>query len=617
MNFKNNFILFILLVIKLTLFGQTIPECKSDIENTRISTNDDKGILSSRKCNYISFGADVTNGSVVLFETDISWFIFEGEIEFTRILNTNLNKTSGFGKKWSHNFDINLEYITESIFILNKPAEKKLTFQRSKRSDIYLCEDNFDTLRVTGDGTFIIKTFNRQTLEFNSFGKLAKITDSDKNTTYLLYNKNRQIQVIVDPTGRELYFMYYTNGLISSVVSPDKRILKYIYDENGYLATVKFQDGTSRNYLYDNEGRLSSFKDINTGVFIFKYSNKGNIRSISDPMGNTGYFDYKNKHNVCIYTDPDENKWTYYSRDNNIVKIISPEDIKTSYDWNKKGQLTKQINSEGIISDYIYVDNILTQIRRSDGNTTTFLHDEKGNMIHYKSAHDDIKLTYNDEHQIITRENVKDKVSEYYIRNLWGLISELKIGEITYNAFYDTAGNILKIRSPHGMETFKYDVMGNMTSYSDSLNNIFTATYDEMNRIKNISYSEKEIFNFTYDIQGNLIKISGPGKKSKTFVFDKLNRLSEINSGTTSYLYYEKSGKPVEWIDNTIETANQVISGQLNLAGIRFSLARHHLYTIAEQIKSGNSRIIIPVRNKKRITRNNIDDDWFIYFDIY
>ena len=152
----------IILLISISIIGiysQNFKACISNVNNLQlpnnIKLNSVEYTSSINTCNLISYGVDVTNGNLILFENDIEWYLFENEFIFKRIYNNNSIEAGRFGYKWHHNFEIFIDIKSDKIIYLYDSGIKSRIFHKSK--DIYISESGFDTLYIANNGRFEIK----------------------------------------------------------------------------------------------------------------------------------------------------------------------------------------------------------------------------------------------------------------------------------------------------------------------------------------------------------------------------------------------------------------------------------------------------------------------------
>lgn len=172
-------------------------------------------------------------------------------------------------------------------------------------------------------------------------------------------------------------------------------------------------------------------------------------------------------------------------------------------------------------------------------------------------------------------------------------------GLVTTYADYDAYGNAATITEPNGVEwtltydargliteaikysnlssghstTFTYDVVGQLTSYTNGKGNTWSFTYDEARRLTEAENPKGETAVYTYDAMGNVTKTEYfDGASALTFssdaAFDELGRLKTlINAqGTQTFQYDVEDNLHIETdadneqITNTYDALNRLTS---------------------------------------------------------
>lgn len=137
------------------------------------------------------------------------------------------------------------------------------------------------------------------------------------------------------------------------------------------------------------------------------------------------------------------------------------------------------------------------------------------------------------------------------------------IGRIT-DLDYDALGRLIKRTRAKGLpvqtvETFQYDIVGNLVAAIDENGQQYRYQYDAMNRIKRIEKPDPDgtgpldapVTTLTYDFAGNLLRVNDPMGNSSTRSYDAMNRMiavANLGNAVTTYAY-DQSGNVIRTTD--------------------------------------------------------------------
>ena len=183
-----------------------------------------------------------------------------------------------------------------------------------------------------------------------------------------------EVQVFAEGAGPVTLPLSYADRL-TSIVDPIGRKVSYGYDQNGRLTRVVDKIGNaagqdpllhSWHYAYDAQTQHittvvdpdSRFRVTNT------YNSEGRLATQKDGVGNTSSFTYGTQ--ITMVTDP---------RGHLTTQLFDPR-------WRLESQ-TDVVNLETFLLQYFYEDawDNLTRTIDRNGNQTTFVYDDRGNVI--------------------------------------------------------------------------------------------------------------------------------------------------------------------------------------------------------------------------------------------
>jgi RHS repeat-associated protein len=537
---------FILLSVMQSCAGQVVPFEKLLYVEPEDSCQDKVGKPVS-----------VSSGTVYANETDFS---VKGAmpLTFIRYYDSTETMSRDFGVSWSHVYDTRVVLIGANTYKVINPDG----------SDIYYIDNNndyiYDVEFPKGEQSKIIKNTNGSFTrdfgdgskeEFNKWGSLTAVEDSNGNRTALTRDGSNKLTKITGPYGREMNILFGTGNKIKSITVPDGspggRVYSYTYLPSGYLGKVTYPDASERNYEYVYAGvgyRLSGIKD-EKGNYIEKhtYDTKGRaVTSSADGTNELLTIDYVDKTHTTV-TDSFGHVTTYtldktmgkshatgisgpgcrecgqgntFKSYNNNLNVTSRTDANgnvtaMTYDANGNMHTTTDAAGTGEERTNTYTYNSFGQILTAtdpDGNTSEYIYDANGNMIEETDAQGNITThTYSPYNEKLSTTDRNGNVTTYT---------------------YDQYGNKETITNGLGQTTYYiYDLMGNLKSMTDANGNATIYEYDLRDRLIKETRPDGGEVVYEYDAAGNkTASIDAMGNRT-TYVYDNINRLIELRTG--------------------------------------------------------------------------------------
>jgi RHS repeat-associated protein len=398
----------------------------------------------------------------------------------------------------------------------------------------------YDFIVINADDTYTLHKKHGTKLDFDTEGKLTKITDRNNNNVSFTYNGSDQLTKITDDLGREIDLYYNGSGQLADVNDFAGRNWSYSYDANDDLTSVtgpntpEWPSGLTTTYTYDVNHNMTSVTDANSQTwlvnrydssdrvdeqtfggadFVFDYNTDSNETTVTDRNGYDSNTIHNNSGSVLsrtVYTealragDPASYTTSYvYDVNDEMIRKTLPGGSCVEYTYDVNGNMTGMYRkvSAGDPNDpcdadvigvvYTYQDkfNLVKTVKDPRGNVTTFDYDPNGNLT--KTTYPTVKTDQgNKTPTIIFKYDAKGRITE----------ANSTDGILTKSEYYDEGDNT----DPNCGKLYKV-----------------TVDYNAVNST-NITTS------YAYDIYGNVIEVNDPYDKKTYFVYNKLNQLTKI-----------------------------------------------------------------------------------------
>ena len=487
------------------------------------------------------------------------------------------------GLGWSHNFEVNVQPLTNGNVLLHWNAKRSNLFVPNlSNTNLLYCSDVavvYDTLVYNTNGSYSLKQPDQKHYEFDNSGRLQQIVNAHGQAIQLFYKFTNtypvQIQEVI--SGKSLYLTYNINtDLLTSVSDDSGRSVNFNYDSSEELTQITKSDGTtSQNYSFDynSAGQIQDEYDPEGNeVFYDTYDSFGRIASQEDALYQQTYFYYnESQSNRLVTTAVDRTSAIItYVCDQRYLLLSITDGLghTTSYGYDANGNRTSSTNALGQVQTFAY-DSAGNLISSTDaaGQTTSFQFDSRNNLISMVNAisntasfaydgsnnltisvdflTNQTTMAYDTNSQLI--QTVSSRGGNTVFVHIGGLTTSVTnaVTNVTRMA-YDSIGRLISVTNADGfVSTNAYDLNDNLTAKADGLGNVWNYTYDSAGRKLNETDPLKNVTYFYYDGNGNLIERYDALGHYTYYGYDGEGRLTSVEDANynTRHMAYDAAGR--------------------------------------------------------------------------
>ncbi len=309
--------------------------------------------------------ADIYNGA---YKTEITPLEMPDgrKIKFTAFYNSSIQADGSMGIGWYHSFENHLEKSGDNILIYESPTVYGVYEQQEngKYSCTSIGLDGY-CLTKTEDGYILDRNLNG-TEHYDNTGRLIKIYDKYGYGISLTHGEN-YIRVTDDLTDKG-FNIELENGRITAITDDYGRNVSFNYTGD-MLTKILDTEGNSKTYEYDIYGKILTSSDT-----VNSYDSEGRI--VSAVFENESYsFSYNGSTvtvNNAVYTFGEEGQLTDFTEQNGNTY---------SYIYDEKGNIITESSKEGSISYTYHSFSRPEKAVYSNGSAVSFIYDENGNLL--------------------------------------------------------------------------------------------------------------------------------------------------------------------------------------------------------------------------------------------
>lgn len=425
--------------------------------------------------------------------------------------------------------------------------------------------DVVDSLVKMGDGTWRYTTANgEQTEEYDTTGRLIKITDRTGVYQILAYDSCGLLRTVTDNFGRALTLDYTTACLgipntayrVSSVTDPASGVTSFTYDSKGRLTQVTYPDGKYRVYHYDGSisTELTGISDEN-GVRYVNWTYDGNRRANSSTHAggaeavsivySPGSATYSGTVTSAIVTDAAGAARTYsftaVQGVNRVTSIVQPAasgsgTVTETYGYDANGNVVNKKNFSGQRTCYAFNTTRNLETARVEGFASGVAC--PSNVTTYTPASGTTQRKITTQWHATYREPAQ--IDEPGRRTIF---------------IYDGSGNLLTktvldtATSQSRTWTYTYNILGQMLTADGprtDVSDVMTYTYYacttgyQCGQVQTVTNALGDVTTYnTYNAHGQPTQIVDPNGLVTTLTYDTRQRLTSRTVGgeTTTYTY--------------------------------------------------------------------------------
>ncbi|MFI7501164.1 LamG-like jellyroll fold domain-containing protein [Streptomyces sp. NPDC049687] len=411
------------------------------------------------------------------------------------------------------------------------------------------------------DGTTASTVRPVTTSGFNTFGEAVEEQDPNGLVTTTVYdaegNKVSETLPSYTPAGASTanagttVWTYDSEGNQTSVTTPGGKTTSYLYDQMGDVAQITEPDGTKTHAVYDKNGEQLSATD-GTGA-----QAQATYDYLGRPVTSTTLERYPSTRTLTTTTSYAVTTGNPYGA--HASSVTSPGGVKTSYGYNRAGDVTS--------------------VTDGAGNTTSYTYDFQGNPQKTTLADGTWTQTdYNaDGDPVATRGYDKNNVqlwstSQQY-DGVGNLIAATDARQHTSHFTYDAAGTITQEIQPVDASTsittsFGYDAAGNRTRFTDGRGNSWRYAYTPWGQQEKITEPTTAQYGsaadstttFAYDADGQLTNATLPGGTTTSMAYDSVGQLKSMTGAGADAATAKRSF--------TYDADGRVLSADTDEAGI-------------------------------------------------
>ncbi|MEK3848717.1 MULTISPECIES: RHS repeat-associated core domain-containing protein [Paenibacillus] len=315
---------------------------------------------------------------------------------------------------------------------------------------------------------------------YDATGKRTSMTDTTGKTSYQYDPSTEQLTTVTFPDGLQLKNQYDANGNRTKMKDPFDGDVFYTYDALNRLTSAG-TDASSPDakYTYYKNGLLEQTISLNGLKHQFQYTGLDMIGlSVKQGEQFKDTFKYTRDGNKNIIKRQQQGKEDSFQYDA-LNRIKESSEFNTSYEYNVRGnrqilmteKLPKMVPSEHTFD----AQDRLTRVVKN-GKTIQYAYNGDGLLVGRTEGPNQTRYYY-DGDQIIAEASVVNGTPQLKARYIRGQ----KLEAIQYTdgtkayPSYNGHGDVIELRDQIGnvLNTYAYDIWGNMTSSQEKVHNPF------------------------------------------------------------------------------------------------------------------------------------------------
>lgn len=503
------------------------------------------GLLSSIK--------DVTGNRTVSFAYDAN----NDLIKVTK--PTTAQFPAGVTKIFTYDARHNLLTVKDGknqTYITNVYDTRNRVVQQTYGAGVFRYAYGVNSAAVT-DRKGFVTTYN-----FNAAGNPIRVTAQTKGVR------------VGDPVSFVTTNVYNADMELISTIEPKGNAVTYTYDSAN--ANVKARG----NVITMRRKALATAVDNDVADIVTRYTYEPQfqqVKTMTDPRGavTRTIFDYE-----LPTTDP------RFANKGNVVTLQQPPAITggvvptTQYTYNAFGQPTQIIDPNGSITQMTYattapfIGYLQSVVKDPLGinAVTQFAYDVYGNVVQITDPNARAtRFAYNQLGWLISTTNALARITKYTYDANGNVLLEQRQSDAAATLFqtttytYDVLNNVKTVKDPlNQITTLVYDLNDNLITKVDPVPNTTSYLYDERNLLFKTTDANLGVTQYDYDRNGQLSAVTDAKANKTTYLYDGFNRKIRTTHPDTTVLEryaYDKNSNVIQEITPNNQVINYVYDG--------------------------------------------------------
>lgn len=423
-----------------------------------------------------------------------------------------------------------------------------------------------------------------RTYEYDSVGNLVRFTNELGLTQSFTYTPLNKVETVTDFDGKSVYYEYNELGKVSKFRNKDEQTTIYQYDDMWNISSITMPNQAIVKYKYDLHNRISMVVNPLGDKVTFEYDANGNRTVVNHPDGTSSRFEYDALNRCTSVQKPDGRVTQYtYNSMNKVEKVLLPNGrfVKMTYDL--QGQLIMRQDSHGRTEHFEYTPmGQLSRYTDSNDHITEYRYNPGGQLC---SVQDPLGNVYQYEYDACQRRVASylnnDLMENYQYDDLGRLSGSWSIADGQSYYKHDVNNNITQVQDALGHTTnYEYDALGHLIRVVDALGHVTEYCYDEVgNRTQTIQYANNEGDNssehtqkqfYGYDLMGRITSHTNSLGLVESYQYDEMGRLviKQATDGISTHYAYLPGTNLLSTVQNEEDVVNYHYDNEGRLSSI-------------------------------------------------
>lgn len=584
--------------------------------------------------------AEVTNGRIILHETDGSYSEFNEKGQPTRSGDAYGNYTevvyndSGKPAELKNNIGDSLvfEYTDGNLTgIHSSVTNDRVDYTYNDAARLVKVEalNSTATFEYEGAGGInngalkevVSDKGIRQTVLYDECGRITEVADNDTFVKYSYPGEN--IVRMTDDTENMLEIGFNAAGSVVRAVDSDGATSEVEFGEHLLSKGVKNGLFSTGSVSYDDNYNISKITGRDNVSVGFTYDDLGNIASISDRGGKVTQYNRNDKGETIeiIYPDGVSERFTYDDKGNMITQTM--RDGKTvTMSYNEIYQLVKAAYSTGDVVEYEYDSHGNRTAIIENGLRTELKYNNMDRLISVRYPNSTfIDYSYDSAGNLASEKSFDGLVtmSREYSYDKYERLVKVATGQVVVAAYeYNRDGSLARQTNYNGTST-EYTYRDGLLSRIDNRSkdggtlSFFEYTYDSAGNIASVR-DKTGTWTYGYDTVGQLTKAVAPNGETTLYEYDLSGNRTVVTTGSTTVNYQSNAMNQYTTVGSTALGYDK--NGNLVSAtdGSGTTTYEYDYLNRLTNVKEANGRVtrysydVFGLRNGRGVTEPNKDE---------
>lgn len=359
--------------------------------------------------------------------------------------------------------------------------------------------------------------------------RVIRVEASDGRSARYRYDDNGHLSTAERPAG-DLRYDVDETGLITAMTDADGVLVcRNTYDRWGRVLTQVESHGRETTYEYGTTGVFKVTANDGAPPNVMVHDRRGRMTSMIDGLGNAMRLGYDDADNITRVVDRTGAATTHHHDESgNLIRRVDPDGLGVEIEYDEVSRPVVVTDRADNVWRFGYRDDhrVPTTIEQPNGASVQIEVDDRDLPVAIVDADDvTIGLTWSDDGQITAIVDAEGNRTTFVRDDAGNLVGQQDPAGVLTDIECDTAGRVLRAVGAMGEQTWGYTSAGRLVSATGLDGQRWVGHLDETGEVAAVETDPSSTLHYERDRIGQITGIVRGDVRIKTIEYDPTGRV--------------------------------------------------------------------------------------------